>query len=120
MSAPNLHYFKGRWCLFRSYPLAILRTFRNAAEAAEYLDQPNAMQPHEGGESTMSAKTIFEQIFGFALLAGEQLAPIVVHNPRSQQFVTVLTPDVNALFQLLESQGAMAPTAPATPAPPAA
>jgi hypothetical protein len=61
----------------------------------------------------MSTKTIFEEIFGFALLAGEQLVPVIVHNPRSQTITTILTPDVNALFQLLVSQGAMA--APAAP-----
>ncbi len=57
----------------------------------------------------MSFKTIFEEIFGFALATGESLTPVFVHNPKSQQIVQVLTPDVNALFQLLTT-AAQSPT----------
>jgi hypothetical protein len=105
------------WGVFKDTMILMVAKFSDPFRANTYAAQLNQ------GEA-MSAKTIFEDIFGFALLAGEQLAPIVVHNPRSQQFVTVLTPDVNALFQLLVSQGAMAQTTPgqmsATPTPPAA
>lgn len=109
----NIVYRAGRYFVFRN-PLSVAAgPFRRMADAVGFLTN-NA--PLTTERKHMSAKSVFETIFGFALLAGEQLATIVVHNPRSQQFVTILTPDVNALFQLLESQGAMAPAATVTPA----
>jgi len=61
----------------------------------------------------MSAKNVLGEILGTFLLAGEQLAPVFIHNPRSQQIYTILTPDVNVLFAQLFAQGAVAqPTTP--------
>lgn len=64
----------------------------------------------------MSLKSTLAEILGFTLLAGEQLTPVFIHNPRSQAITTILTPDINALFALLTQQGAMAPTTTAAPA----
>jgi hypothetical protein len=65
----------------------------------------------------MSVKTTLEEILATILVAGEQLEPVYIHNPKSQTFATILTPDINALFAQLVSNGSMAATtAPATPA----
>ena len=66
----------------------------------------------------MSFKTTLAEILGTILIAGEQLSPVFIHNPRSQQITTILTPDVNALFAELFASGTMA--APEPPTPPAA
>lgn len=64
----------------------------------------------------MSFKSVFEQIFGFALLEGVKLSSVFVHNPKSQQIVQILTPDAEALAQLLVS-ASQAPAIPAAPKP---
>jgi hypothetical protein len=56
----------------------------------------------------MSLKTTLGEILGTILLAGEQLQPVFIHNPRSQQITTILTPDINSLFAALFAGGQMA------------
>lgn len=65
----------------------------------------------------MSFKTTLGEILGTFLVAGEQLTPVFIHNPKSQQITAILTPDVNALFAQLFAAGTMTNPAAAPGAP---
>lgn len=67
----------------------------------------------------MSFKSILGELLGSILIAGEQLEPVYIHNPRTQQITTILTPDVNALFAQLFANGSMAQPTTAPTQPPA-
>ena len=112
----TIHQQGGKWYVFKLWPLSRLtQGFSTMAQAVGAQEKLNAVQPR--GEQ-MSLKTTLAEILGFTLLAGEQLTPVYIHNPRSQAIATILTPDINALFTLLTQQGAMA--AQTAAAPPAA
>jgi hypothetical protein len=52
----------------------------------------------------------FEKIFALILGSAEQVVPIFIHNPKSQQIEGVIVSTLNGVLS-----GLAAPTAPATP-----
>lgn len=59
----------------------------------------------------------FLKIFQAILGEAEQIVPIFIHNPKSQQVEGVIVTTLNGALQGLASTGAAAPAAPAPPAP---
>ena len=93
------------WGVFKDTMILMVAKFSDPFRANTYVAQLNQ------GEA-MSFKTTLGEILGTILIAGEQLTPVFIHNPKSQQITTILTPDVNALFAALFGLGMMANPAP--------